>query len=89
MRGNGKLSVILSFYVIILAAFSSAAQPADDQVRISEIRVDGTNRVAQETVQTYLPVRVGDLSTPSALNNALERLYETNLFQDIKLNFLS
>ena len=80
------LVFILSFYFIFVAAHSSAAQLANDQVRISEIRVDGNIRVAKETVQTYLPVGVGDLSTPSALSNALERLYETNLFKDIKLN---
>ena len=86
MRSNGLFNFILSFCVIIVIAHSSVAQLANDQVRISEIRVDGTSRVAKETVQTYLPVKVGDLSTPSALSNALERLYETNLFQDIKLN---
>ena len=42
--------------------------------------------MAPGTVQTYLPVKVGELASPSALSNALERLYETNLFQDIKLN---
>ena len=86
MRGNSSLRFVLTFYILILATVSSAAQPADDQVRITEIRVDGTSRVAKETVETYLPVGVGDLSSPSALNKALERLYETNLFQDIKLN---
>jgi outer membrane protein insertion porin family len=86
MRGNGLFSVILSLCILIVSAQSSVAQLNDEQVRISEIRVDGNRRVAQGTVQSYLPVRVGDLSTPSALSNALERLYETNLFQDIKLD---
>ena len=86
MRSNNLFIFILSFCIIIVAAHSSDAQLADDQVRISEIRVEGNSRVAQGTVQTYLPVRVGDLTTPGALSNALEQLYETNLFQDIKLN---
>ena len=60
MRSNGLFIFILSFCFIIVAAHSSAAQLADDQVRISEIRVEGNSRVAQGTVQTYLPVRVGD-----------------------------
>jgi len=33
-----------------------------------------------------LPVRVGDLTTPGSLSNALTRLYDTNLFQDIKMD---
>ena len=86
MRSNSIFVFILSFWVIIVTAHSTAAQLADDQVRISEIRVEGNIRVAQGTVQTYLPVRVGDLTTQGALSNALEQLYETNLFQDIKLN---
>ncbi len=86
MRGNCLLSFIFSSLVIFLVAHPSAAQLADDQVRISEIRVDGNSRVAQGTVKNYLPVRVGGLTSQSALSNALERLYETNLFQDIKLN---
>ena len=86
MHNNGLFSFIFSFFVIIVMAHPSVAQLASDQVRISEIRVDGTSRVAQGTVQTYLPIKVGDLSTPSVLSNALERLYETNLFKDIKLN---
>ncbi len=86
MRGNALFSFILSLCIIILSGHSSFAQLVDDQVRISEIRVDGNRRVAKGTVQTYLPVKVGDLTTQSALSNALERLFETNLFQDIKLD---
>ncbi|MDC0992943.1 outer membrane protein assembly factor BamA [Alphaproteobacteria bacterium] len=59
---------------------------SEDPVRISEIRVDGNRRVAASTVQSYLPVRVGDLTSPGSLSNALARLYDTNLFQDIKLD---
>ncbi len=86
MRSNHLLNLIFGSLVIILVAHSSAAQLADDQVRISEIRVDGNSRVAEGTVKNYLPVRVGGLTSPGALSNALERLYDTNLFQDIKLN---
>ena len=86
MRSVGLFSFILSFFILISTANSGFAQFADDEVRITEIRVDGNSRVAQGTVQTYLPVKVGDRTTPSALSDALERLYETNLFQDIKLD---
>ena len=41
MRSNSLFIFILSFWFIIVAAHSSAAQLADDQVRISEIRVEG------------------------------------------------
>ena len=86
MRNNGLFSFIFGLCILLMSVPSSFGQLADEQVRISEIRVEGIRRVAQGTVQTYLPVKVGDITTPSSLSNALERLYETNLFQDIKLN---
>ena len=44
MRSNSLFIFILSFWFSIVAAHSSAAQLADDQVRISEIRVEGNIR---------------------------------------------
>ena len=64
-------------------------QPAFENpasVRITEIKIEGNRRVSDGTVQAYLPIRVGDLTSPNALSNALERLYATNLFQDISLD---
>ena len=67
MRSTALFSFILLFFVVALSANSSSAQSNADQVRLSEIRVEANRRVAQLTVQSYLPVRVGDLTTPGAL----------------------
>ena len=77
---------MLGLFLVFTTIQSSMAQVSQDPVRISEIRVDGNRRVAFGTVQSYLPVRVGDLTTPGSLSNALTRLYDTNLFQDIKMD---
>ena len=77
---------MLGLFIVFTTIQSSMAQVSQDPVRISEIRVDGNRRVAFGTVQSYLPVRVGDLTTPGSLSNALTRLYDTNLFQDIKMD---
>ena len=77
---------ILGLFLVFTTIQSSVAQVSQDPLRITEIRVDGNRRVASGTVQSYLPVRVGDLTTPGSLSNALARLYDTNLFQDIKLD---
>ena len=71
MRIKALFNFFFGFLVIIVVANSSTAQLADDQVRISEIRVDGNSRVALGTVQTYLPVKVGELASPSALSKPL------------------
>ena len=86
MRRHVLCSFMLGLFLVFTAIQPGTAQVSEDSVRISEIQVDGNRRVAAGTVQSYLPVRVGDLTSPGLLSNALERLYETNLFQDIKLD---
>ena len=86
MRLTGLIRLIFGLFFALVVAQSGNAQLADDGVRVTEIRVEGNRRVAGGTVQSYLPVRVGDLTSPASLSNSLERLYETNLFKDIKLN---
>ena len=86
MRRHDLCGFILGLFLVFTTIDSSMAQVSQDPVRISEIRIDGNRRVAAGTVQSYLPVRVGDLTSPGSLSNALSRLYDTNLFQDIKLD---
>jgi len=86
MRRHDLFGFILGLFLVFTTIQSSVAQVSQDPVRISEIRVDGNRRVAAGTVKSYLPVRVGDLTSPGSLSNALARLYDTNLFQDIKLD---
>ena len=86
MRRHDLCGFILGLFLVFTTIQSSMAQVSQEPVRISEIRVEGNRRVAAGTVQSYLPVRVGDLTSPGSLSNALARLYDTNLFQDIKLD---
>ncbi len=86
MRRHDLCGFILGLFLVFTTIQSSVAQVSQDSVRISEIRVEGNRRVAAGTVQSYLSVRVGDLTSPGSLSNALARLYDTNLFQDIKLD---
>ena len=86
MRCRDLCGFLLGLFLVFTTIQSSIAQASQDPVRISEVRVDGNRRVASGTVQSYLPVRVGDLASPGSLSNALARLYDTNLFQDIKLD---
>lgn len=63
----------------------SMAQSSDSQIVVDEIVISGNRRVADGTVLSYLPVRVGDRVTRSSLSIALERLFETQLFKDIDI----
>ena len=61
------------------------AQSSDESVRVKEIIVSGNRRVAVGTVLSYLPLQTGDLVSQSAINVALDQLYQTELFQDITI----
>lgn len=65
-----------------LAQFSAYEQTN----RISEIRVNGVQRIEPATVLTYLGVSVGDDVTTDTLNQALKNLYATGLFADVQMS---
>jgi len=52
---------------------------------ISDIRVEGLQRISEGTVYNYLPLDRGDTLTPSAARSAIRELYRTGFFQDISL----
>ncbi len=52
---------------------------------ISDIRVEGLQRISEGTVYSYLPLNRGDRLTPSATRAAIRELYRTGFFQDIEL----
>ena len=84
-----KLVLIFLLFLVSAVGLPSAIVGADRQnrtVRIDEIAVTGTRRVAVGTVLSYLPVRVGDRVSRSSLSIALERLFETELFADIDID---
>ena len=64
-------------------AAASAAQPGGWVV--SDIRVDGLQRVSEGTVYNYLPVNIGDHLTPQRIREAVRALYETGFFRDVEL----
>ena len=70
--------------------FGSAQQPAAMQVAaadvVSDIRVDGAERLEPETVISYLTFGKGDEATPDKINASLKALYATGLFGDVNIS---
>ena len=52
---------------------------------ISDIRVEGLQRISEGTIYNYLPLDRGDTLTSSAARSAIRELYRTGFFQDISL----
>src|SRR4249919_243303 len=52
---------------------------------VSDIRVDGLQRISSGTVFTYLPVEKGDVIDRNRSNEAIRALFRTGFFSDVRL----
>ncbi len=74
-----------SLVASILLALSGGVLAADDFV-ISDIRIDGLERISAGTVYTYLPLEKGDKVDRGSAAEALRALYKTGFFKDVRLD---
>jgi len=58
---------------------------ADETFVVSDIRVDGLERIAPGTVFNYLPIKVGDTVTERSTREAIRALFKTGFFKDVRL----
>lgn len=63
---------------------SQAARP--DAFTVSDIRVDGLQRISAGTVFTYLPIERGDTVDSTRAAAAIRALYRTGFFEDVRLD---
>jgi outer membrane protein insertion porin family len=70
--------------LILLASLTASAFAAEPFV-ISDIRIDGLNRIAAGTVFSYLPIEKGDTLTGDRAQQAIRALFRTGFFSDVTL----
>ncbi len=70
--------------MVILPTRQSAAQVPSGGT-ISEIRIEGMQRVEPETVRSYLQVQPGDAFDSDRIDKSLKSLFATGLFADVTL----
>jgi outer membrane protein insertion porin family len=63
---------------------ASVAPAGASQFTVSDIRVDGLQRIGAGTVFTYLPIERGDTIDQTRIGEAMRRLYGTGFFEDIR-----
>ncbi len=69
----------------ILLAQASAAPPVEQRSDlITEISVEGSQRVDPDTVISYLRLKVGDRYEREKLDDSLKSLFSTGYFRDVK-----
>jgi len=76
----------MRFFCCLMVLLTSLAVQAQSQTfRISDIRVEGLQRVSAGTVFTALPVRVGDSVTQADIQNATRELFKVGFFADVAI----
>ncbi len=68
--------------ILLLMSLSVQAQT----FRVSDIRVEGLQRVSAGTVFSVLPIRVGDVLTQADIQNATRELFKVGFFTDVAIN---
>ncbi len=76
--------------LLALALAAALAAPAAAQnfapFTVSDIRVDGLQRISAGTVFTYLPVERGDTLDSARAGEAIRALFRTGFFEDVQLS---
>ncbi|MEA2094139.1 MAG: POTRA domain-containing protein, partial [Pseudomonadota bacterium] len=73
------------FRSVLLLLFLCGSAQAFEPFEISDIRVEGLQRISAGTVFNYLPVKVGDTLDPGDSANAIRALFRTGFFNDVYL----
>lgn len=82
MSVRGRLLCWLFFLSasFFLTFFPAVAQ---DNRPVSDIVVEGTQRIEPETVRSYLTIEPGDVFDPVELNQSLKAIFATGFFADV------
>lgn len=78
------MQVFIRVFGLLLAVCFSVAVHAQ-VFRVSDIRVEGLQRVSAGTVFTALPIRVGDSLSSVDIQRATRELFKVGLFTDVSL----
>ncbi|MDU1661926.1 MAG: outer membrane protein assembly factor BamA, partial [Stenotrophomonas maltophilia] len=79
---NRRLLALALAAVTGAPALAQAAEP----FTVSDIRVDGLQRISSGTVFTYLPVERGETITDNKVGETIRALYKTGFFEDVQLD---
>ncbi|MHC8440949.1 MAG: outer membrane protein assembly factor BamA [Candidatus Eutrophobiaceae bacterium] len=78
------MRIFLGLFLGMSLFWGAFAQAAEEFI-ISDIRVDGLERISPGTVFNALPVKVGDRYDDSRSSDAVSALFKTGYFDDVRL----
>ena len=82
---NSCRAVCMVLLSLALAGVVRAQGAVISEFTVSDIKVEGLQRISEGTVFNYLPVNIGDRLTPQRLREAVRALYATGFFRDVEL----
>ncbi len=89
MGGHQRLwnkAVTAALSLVLTAVMLSSSAMAAEPFQISDIRVEGLERISAGSVFNYLPVEVGDTLTEQRVADAMQALFKTGFFDDIEFD---
>ena len=89
LRAGSRLALVALLAAVALAAHSPVALAQSSgplaDFTVSDIKVEGLQRVSEGTVYNYLPVNIGDHLTPQRVREAIRALYATGFFRNVQM----
>ena len=84
-RPGPIFSAALGAVLVLAVTVHGPAWAQTSSPTISEIRVEGNQRIEAETVRSYMLVRPGDVYAPDYVDHSLKALFATGLFADVTI----
>lgn len=78
-----KFIKTIFFLVVISFSLTTIAD------KIEKISISGNHRIETSTISEYLRINIGDDYTPRIKNIAIKNLYDTSLFENINIDYIS
>lgn len=69
-----------------MAPTAANVAPAPESFTVSDIRIDGLQRIGAGTLFTYLPIERGDTVDQARIGEAIRSLYKTGFFEDVRMD---
>ena len=79
-----KNLIIFIFYLFFLTSNSFS-----ESRKINDILINGNDRISYESIIMFSTLSINDQLDENQLNDVLKKLYETNFFNDVSLNFVN
>ncbi|MGI1678528.1 MAG: outer membrane protein assembly factor BamA [Cellvibrionaceae bacterium] len=79
-----RLGILLFTLIVAFPSFSQD-NPTSQRFRVSDILIDGHQRVSRGVIFSAFPIRVGDIVSQRNLSEAVRELFKTGFFDDVEL----